>query len=93
MFSPEAVEAELPERGYRDQTHPPKSDPDSAASTAVVTFGRFLFEGGFEVWRLFWVFFCFRINSIWSGRRLCPGVFRGPQEETLSRTVPRGSPS
>lgn len=55
MFSPEAVEAELPERGYRDQTHPRNLTQTQLRAQLLSHLGGF-FWGGFEAWRLFFLF-------------------------------------
>lgn len=61
MFSPEAVEAELPERGYRAQTLPRNLTQTQLRVQLLSHLGSFFFRGKFKAWRLF--FFCLLQNK------------------------------
>lgn len=56
MFLPEAVEAELPERGYRDQTHPRNLTQTQLRAQLLSHLGGLFLRGGLKRGGRFFVF-------------------------------------
>lgn len=56
MFSPEAVEAQLPERSYRDQTHPRNLTQTQLRAQLLSHLGGFFLRGGLKLGGCFYSF-------------------------------------